>query len=268
MSALPYMPLYVADYLADAAHLTTEEHGAYLLLIMTYWQRGKPLPADPDRLARIARMPSERWADVQRTLSEFFALVDGHWHHKRIDAELDKVRDKSEKAKKAASVSASSRKTAPAEQTLSGRSTDAEQTLSECSTDAERTLSYTDTDTDTDTEEREKGARAQDHFELCREFLDHYAADLDQWEIDFLVSIKPKPSLSKAQAASLKSIQAKIGHRNGNKPPALLTITRGTPAYDAWIAYYRRQSRTGKTFHESKTLLTVPTEYPPQEQAA
>ena len=69
MSTSPYMPLYVADYLADAAHLTTEEHGAYLLLIMTYWQRGKPLPADPARLANIARMSNERWTDVQRTLN-------------------------------------------------------------------------------------------------------------------------------------------------------------------------------------------------------
>lgn len=254
MSALPYMPLYVADYLADAAHLTTEEHGAYLLLIMTYWQRGKPLPHDPERLSRIARLSNERWTDVERALNDFFTVIDGHWHHKRIDAELEKVRDKTEKAKRAGAASASARKATPAQQTLNERSTDAQQT-------------FNHTDTDTDTKEREKTARAQDHFQVCQDFLDHRASDLDQWEIDFLVSIKTKSSLSKAQTESLKGIQAKLGPRTA-KPYALPTVARGTPAYDAWIAYYRRQSRTGKTFHETKDVLTVPSEYPPQEQAA
>lgn len=143
MAALPYMPLYVADYLADAAHLSTLEHGAYLLLIMTYWQRGKALPDDDKKLARIARLQPEEWAGIRDEMAEFFDVDDGVWTHKRIDAELEKVRDKSEKAKRGGK--------ARAQQERTERSANAKQTLSERSANAERTSSHTDTDTDTDT---------------------------------------------------------------------------------------------------------------------
>lgn len=85
MSA-PWMPLYVADYLADTAHLTAAEHGAYLLLIMHYWRAGK-LPNDERQLARIARMTAREWANSRDVLASFF---DAEWRHKRIESELAK----------------------------------------------------------------------------------------------------------------------------------------------------------------------------------
>lgn len=141
MAALPYMPLYVADYLADAAHLSTTGHGAYLLLIMTYWQRGEPLPDDERKLARIARMTEAEWQDVRDDVSEFFNVREGEWFHSRIERELDKVRSKSSAASRAGKASA--------ERRSNGRSTDVEQTLNH-------------TDTDTDTEREETLANAND----------------------------------------------------------------------------------------------------------
>lgn len=95
MAAIPYMPLYVADYMSDAAHLTTVEHGAYLLLIMTYWQRGEALPDDDRKLARITRMEPRSWLRIKPAISEFFEVSDGKYLHTRIERELTSVRAKS-----------------------------------------------------------------------------------------------------------------------------------------------------------------------------
>lgn len=107
MAALPYMQFYVADYLADTAHLTTEEHGAYLLLIFNYWQRGKSLRVD--RLATVARLSNERWASVKDSLEEFFYEENGEWKHKRIEADLQVVNDQIQQRVNAGKASARAR---------------------------------------------------------------------------------------------------------------------------------------------------------------
>ena len=120
MSTRPYMPLFVGDYLADTAHLTAEESGAYMFLIMNYWQRGTRLPDDSARLAMIARVPADRWAQIEPTLRQFFTIEEGVWKHKRIDKELARSLERSEKAKSAGRASAA----AKSERTLNERSTD------------------------------------------------------------------------------------------------------------------------------------------------
>lgn len=82
----PWMPLFIADYLADTGHLSCSEHGAYLLLIMHYWQRGC-LPRDDRKLASIARAMPEQWLSIKPAVAIFF---DKKWRHKRIDVELEK----------------------------------------------------------------------------------------------------------------------------------------------------------------------------------
>ncbi len=83
----PWMPLYIADYLADTGDLSTLEHGAYLLLIMTYWQKGG-LPSDDAKLSRIVRMTPAQWSKVKPSLATYF---DAEWRHGRIDGELNKA---------------------------------------------------------------------------------------------------------------------------------------------------------------------------------
>lgn len=92
MTAPAWMPLYIADYLADTAHLSAAEHGAYLLLIMHYWRAGS-LPHDDKKLARIARCTDRQWRDMRDTIAGLFGP---DWSHKRVENELDKARSKSQ----------------------------------------------------------------------------------------------------------------------------------------------------------------------------
>lgn len=98
MTAKPWMPLYIADYLADTAHLGAAQSGAYLHLIMHYWQNGG-LPEDEAALARIARMSPSEWKRNRPIIVAFFGQ---DWRHKRIDAELAHAADVSSKRRASA----------------------------------------------------------------------------------------------------------------------------------------------------------------------
>ena len=89
MAALPYMQLYIADYLADTMHLSTEEHGAYLLLMFNYWQTGRAIPKN--RLPKIARVSDERWKELEPVIKEFFEEDNDNWVHLRIERDIETV---------------------------------------------------------------------------------------------------------------------------------------------------------------------------------
>jgi uncharacterized protein YdaU (DUF1376 family) len=88
------MPLFIGDYLRDTRGLTTEEHGAYLLLLMELWNRDGVLPMDDRYLARVTGVHPRRWPKVWETLSLYFEVRSGrlgaHIEHKRVTAELEK----------------------------------------------------------------------------------------------------------------------------------------------------------------------------------
>lgn len=82
-----YMPFFVGDYARDTMHFSTEDHGAYLLLILHYWAHGGLPPGDSAKM-RIAKFDQitdkKKWKKCKKAITPLFH----RWRHKRIDAEL------------------------------------------------------------------------------------------------------------------------------------------------------------------------------------
>ena len=104
-----WMPLHIRDYLADTRHLSTEAHGAYLLLLLDYWNRGGPLPDDDTYLRAVTGLTTRSWRALKPTICAFFLLKDGFLIQKRCEEELAKARQFIERQRNAGKKSAESR---------------------------------------------------------------------------------------------------------------------------------------------------------------
>ena len=90
------MPLWTDAYLADTTHLTTTEHGAYLLLLMTMWRtRDKSLPNDDRQLAKYARLTPAQWRRIRPTVMTFFDVENDRITQGRLTDEANAVKQNS-----------------------------------------------------------------------------------------------------------------------------------------------------------------------------
>lgn len=111
MAEFPAFPLWTDAYLGDTVHLSTTEHGAYLLLLMTMWRSSeKRLRSDDALLARYARLTSSQWKRMRPVLMEFFCEEDGWISQRRLTDEANAVRRYREKQASAGRASALKRK--------------------------------------------------------------------------------------------------------------------------------------------------------------
>jgi uncharacterized protein YdaU (DUF1376 family) len=88
-----WFAFYGDSYLGATLHLTTQQHGAYLLLLLAYWKSG-PLPDDDDTLASIAKMDPAAWPAVRRALigPALFTLAgDGLLRQAKMEKEIDRA---------------------------------------------------------------------------------------------------------------------------------------------------------------------------------
>lgn len=103
MSKAPSMPMYWDAYLADTTHLTTEEHGAYLLLIAAMWRRNGSVPDDDWDNARILGLSAAKWRKVKArfvgTISGF-RVADGVITQEKLQKTWENTQEKINKNRK------------------------------------------------------------------------------------------------------------------------------------------------------------------------
>lgn len=105
-----WMPLLIDRYLGDTTDLSTEQHGAYFLLLMSMWKKGGSLPRDERRLREITRLSPARWRQNREILLGFFHDDSaGGLTQKRLSIELSRASARSEAATEAGRAGARAR---------------------------------------------------------------------------------------------------------------------------------------------------------------
>lgn len=80
MAEFPAMPLWTDAYLADTGHLSYEEHGYYLMILMHMWRNpGCRFPADDEWLRRKFRLCEADFNKTLKPLLKEFCQCDGNW---------------------------------------------------------------------------------------------------------------------------------------------------------------------------------------------
>jgi uncharacterized protein YdaU (DUF1376 family) len=175
-----WMPLYVADYLADTLHLSTEQHGAYLLMLMACWKSDGSLPGDDAALASITKLQPRTWVKHRDTLTAFFRRDGKRLVHKRVMEERERARQTSEARSESGKKAAAARW-----QTHSERMRDACDTHSERNASAVTNVQQNDTPSPSPKEQKQKPcpADAGRFAEFWAEYPRHEAKRqaLDVW---------------------------------------------------------------------------------------
>jgi uncharacterized protein YdaU (DUF1376 family) len=132
MAEYSALPLFTDAYLADTRHLTTLQHGAYLLMLMTAWRtKTCAIPNDDDYLARITGMDKRTWGANKTILLAFWTLDDQqNWVQGRLLDErnyVEKKRNNNVEAGKASALKRLNRRSTTVEKSVNGKPTKTEQ---------------------------------------------------------------------------------------------------------------------------------------------
>lgn len=86
-----FFKLYIGDYQRDTAHLSVTEHGAFLLMLQTYYATEKPLPTGK-ALHRMLRAQDKAERDaIDSVVGQFWTVTDAGLVNERADQEIAKA---------------------------------------------------------------------------------------------------------------------------------------------------------------------------------
>ena len=104
MAEFPSLPLFTDAIIADCFHLTDEEFGRYMRIIIIMWRTpGCKIPADPAWICKRLRVDALAYAEhVQPIIQEFFKEDAGWWTQKRLMKEYLYVQALTQKRRDAA----------------------------------------------------------------------------------------------------------------------------------------------------------------------
>ena len=130
---MQHYAFHIGDYAKATSHLSPLEDIAYRRLIDLYYDTEGHIPYDVTKAARRVRLDVE---PVTQVLQEFFVDTGTEWRHVRCDKEMEKIYEKSDKARESGKRSGEVRR-AKAQQTHSEPLANVERTLNERSANAE-----------------------------------------------------------------------------------------------------------------------------------
>lgn len=156
MSAADGMMLWTDAYLADTGHLTTAQHGAYLLILMAMWRNGGSLPNEEKRLARTARMTVGAWRKIAPEVLNLLTVEGDSITQKRLQKERVSALTKIEKKKQAGALGGKAKALNNKDVNLA----DATGLPEQISSDAPETKTKTKTRKERSSEDKSSGADA------------------------------------------------------------------------------------------------------------
>lgn len=97
MAELPILPLKTDALIADTTHMTAEEFGAYMRLLIAMWRHGGRLKDDDHELALIAGLTATRWKKAKERVLRPMTIAGGEISQKRLTGtwhDVQEVRSK------------------------------------------------------------------------------------------------------------------------------------------------------------------------------